>query len=177
MQERLTIARPYAEAAFAIAREEDRIDDWAQQLALLAAIVRDERMSAIIKDPRVPEARLLELLVAVSEDRLDAGVRRFVKVLIDADRLAVAPEIATVFERARAEAKGIAEVELVTAYEVSEEQEKRIEEAIRSRLGKPVDMSKRVDAALIGGAVIRVGDSVIDASVRGRLQELAGSLA
>lgn len=176
MQERLTIARPYAEAAFDIATEAGAVDEWSGQLATLAAIVRDSRIAMVVSDPRVSRARLVELVTGIAGADFSDDVTRLIKVLVESGRLALAPELSTLVERARAEARGVAEVELTTAWEVTEEQSGRIGEAIRGRLGRDVTVTASVDDSLIGGAIIRVGDSVIDASVRGRLRELASSI-
>lgn len=176
MQERLTIARPYAEAAFDIAGAENAIDAWSEQLATLAGIVSDPLIAGVLSDPRVSDDKLAGIITGIAGERIGDGVTRFAKVLIEAGRLSLAPEIATLFDRARAEAQGAAEVELTTAWEVTDEQRDRIGEAIRARIGRSVTVTTSVDDSIIGGAIIRVGDSVIDASVRGRLRQLASSI-
>ena len=176
MQERLTIARPYAEAAFDIAAGSSAIDDWSSQLTLLATMVSDADLAAVISDPRVPDSRLNELITSIAGEKLSGPVGNLVKVLIESGRLSLAPEIAAIFEQARAAAGGVQDIEMHTAFEVSDEQRNTVSAAIKSRIGKDVSLTTAVDESLIGGAVIRIGDSVIDASVRGRLNQLATEL-
>ncbi|MCA1851268.1 MAG: ATP synthase F1 subunit delta, partial [Beggiatoa sp.] len=101
----------------------------------------------------------------------------FVRVLLDADRILILPEIARLYAALVAEAAGVAEVEVISAFSLEEGQRLAIERAVRRRAGKEIEVKHRIDPALIGGAVIRMGDLVIDASVRGRLQQLASQFA
>jgi F-type H+-transporting ATPase subunit delta len=177
MQEKLTIARPYAAAAFAYAAEHDALERWAAMLEALAAAVADPTLAYYIGHPKVSDAQLLELIAGVLGDRLDAHGRLFVQALIEAERLELAPEIAQLFERQRAAAAGLATVSITSAFPLTPEERARIDGAMRQRLGRDSRLEAAVDPALIGGAVIRIGDSVIDLSLRGRLAGLAQNLA
>lgn len=173
MQENLTIARPYAQAAYEHAQEQGTLPAWTDALALLAALVGDPDMRQVITDPRVGLDRLQELLFSVGGDRFGGTFRNFIKVLCAAGRLPVAGEIAQGFEQRRAEADNIAYAEIVTAFPLDAVVENRITAALRNRLGKEVKVRQRVDQGLIGGAVVRVGDTVYDLSLKGRLTQLA----
>lgn len=177
MQERLTIARPYARAAFEQAREAGELERWSAALALLAAVVGHEDMRRLIGDPRVRKATLERLLLDIGGERFDGAIERFVRLLTRAGRLPLAPEIARLFEESRAEAQALLDVELTSAFELSAEQEQKIVEAIKRHLRREVRVASRVDPEIIGGAVVRIGDRVIDGSVKGRLRELATALA
>ena len=172
MQENLTIARPYAQAAFDTASEAGAVPQWDAALQRLAAVVHDADMRRVIVDPSVGKDRLLQLLFAVLGE-LPALFSNFVKVLEGAGRLAVVPEIAQAFAARRAAAENIADVEVVSAFPLDADLEQRIAAAMRARLGKEVRISQHVDPSLIGGARVKVGDMVFDASLRGGLTQLA----
>lgn len=171
-----TIARPYASAAFKQAQEENDLSGWSDMLAFLSGVVRDPLMSGVIVDPRVGVAKVTELMLSVAEGRLSRTGENFVRVLAENRRLDQLPAIGELFEQARAEFENRRMVEVVSAYEINDEQRADIQAAMSKRLGHAVDVIVRVDESLIGGAVLRVGDSVIDASMRGRLDELAATL-
>lgn len=173
MQENLTIARPYAQAAYEYARTEGQLGAWSEALAFLASIIADPDMRRLITDPRIGRQRLLDLLFELGGTRFGASFRNFVKVLSGAHRLGVAGEIAQVFERHRADAENVAHAEIVTAYPLAAAEEARIAAAVQKRLGKEVRIRQRVDQSLIGGAVVRVGDTVFDVSLKGGLSQLA----
>jgi F-type H+-transporting ATPase subunit delta len=177
VQEKATIARPYARAAFAHAQQEGALVRWSEMLGLLAVIVSDAQMRKILHHPHLSEERLMEFVDGLCGDRLTAGGRNFLKLLVESGRLDVAPEIHEQFERKRADAERISEVEVITAFELDAAQKDRLAELMAKRLGCKVDLSSVVDSSIIGGIVLRAGDSVIDASLRGRLRRLGNELA
>lgn len=177
MAERATLARPYAKAAFAQARDEGKTKEWSALLAFLAALTSDAVMQRVIANPRVSADQLSGLLVELCAERVTPTGSNFIRILVDAGRLGVAGEIRDQFERRRQQAEGRANVDVVAAFELDEAQQGRIRELMAKRLGREVTLFTTVDKGLIGGAVIRSGDSVIDASVRGRLRELGNQLA
>lgn len=177
MAEKTTLARPYAEAAFEQARDEGKLDEWSAMLQFLRAVVSDRMMAGIIADPRVERPRLEEVLLGVGEGRLSETGANFVRILVHYRRLALVPEIAALYEELRSEVEGRSRVEVVSAFELDPRHEKAIAESMAKRLKHKVDLSVRIDKSLIGGVVIRVGDLVIDASLRGRLSQLAHVLA
>jgi F-type H+-transporting ATPase subunit delta len=177
MQENLTIARPYAQAAFKQAREQGSLGGWSDVLVFLAAVVSDPLMQQVIRNPRIPPGTLAEVVLSVGGDRLFPAARNFVHVLVDAERLLLAPQIASLYAELRAEAERVAPVELTTAYPLEDSDKARIQAALEQRFARKVVLGTSVDAGLIGGVVIHAGDSVIDASVRGRLNQLAQRLA
>lgn len=172
MQENLTIARPYAQAAFETAREAGTIAQWDEALQLLGAIVGDAAMRRVILDPGVSRQRLLDLLFDLGGRHFAGAFGNFVKVLVAARRLDIAPEIAQVFAERRAAQDNVANVELVSAFPLEPAQAERIGSAMRKRLGKEIRITQTIDQALIGGARVRVGDMVYDASLRGGLNQL-----
>lgn len=171
-----TIARPYAKAVFDQAREEGNMDTWSNLLKTLAAIVREPRMRMVLSSPKVSHKQLLELVSSVYGGQLSASATNFIRVLIKSNRLRFAAQIAELFEQKRAEAEGRIEINVVSAFELDSEQARRIAEAMGKRTGKKVSISSVVDKSLIGGMIVRAGDSVIDASLRGRLNRLRNEL-
>lgn len=177
MQEKLTIARPYAAAAFSYAAQENATTAWSELLRVLALAVVDAGLAPYLGHPKVSKAQLLDVLAGVLGARLNPAGRNFVQALLAAERLELAPEIAELFERHRAAAAGRLKVEVTSAYPLSGAEQSRIDAAMRARLGKDCTVEAHVDGTLIGGAVIKIGDSVIDLSLRGRLAALAQQLA
>ncbi len=176
MAELTTIARPYAQAVFKLAQENKRLKEWGEVLGLLAAIVETPEISALIGSPKVSPERLQALLFEVGGDRLDQQGKNFLRLLVENRRLAALPEIARIYHRLEDEAEKRVEVEMVSAFEVRGALAKKIAAALAKRLGKEVEMTVKVDERLIGGAVIRAGDLVIDGSVAGELDRLAREL-
>jgi len=177
VQEKATIARPYARAAFEQAREEKKFKDWSAMLHSLAGVAADPLMRRVMKSPKVTGDQLHGIVVEVCGKTLSASGANFAKVVIAAGRLDVMPQIHTQYEQMRARQEGTADVRVTTAYELEEPQQKRIAEVMKKRLGKDVGISAEVDKAIIGGVIIRAGDSVIDASLRGRLRQLGNEFA
>lgn len=176
MAELTTIARPYAQAVFKLAQESKRLKAWGEVLDLLAAIVETPEVSALIGNPKVSPEQLEALLLEVAGDRLDQQGKNFVRLLVENRRLAAMPEIARLYHRLENEAEARVEVEMISAFEIRDALAKKIASALAKRLGKEVEMTVKVDERLIGGAVIRAGDLVIDGSVAGELNRLAREL-
>lgn len=177
MLENSTIARPYATAVFELAQENAQAGDWSDVLGLLSLLVSDKTMGQLISNPKVSRQQLQDLALEVCGDGLSDLGHNLVKLLVRANRLQYAPYIKDQYEQMRAAAEGKVDVDVVTAYTLDPQQQDNIAETISERLGKQVNIKTSVDEALIGGVVIRAGDSIIDASLRGRLTELRNELA
>ena len=177
MLENVTIARPYATAVFELAQESQQVAEWSSMLDLLGLLVSDPDMRRLIFNPKVSSEQLQELIFDVYRDGLSDTGRNLVKILVQAERLQYAPQIKQLYEQMRADAEGRLEVEVVTAYELDQQQQDTIAGTISARLGKQVNIVTSIDQSLIGGAVIRAGDSIIDASLRGRLTEMRNQLS
>lgn len=174
MAELSTLARPYAEAVFRLAKEKGALADWSGRLATLAAIVSNEQMQAVIADPNTSAARAAELIGSIAS--ADEAGKNLLGVLAGNDRLPLLPEIAAQFEVLKAEAEGVLEATIVSAQAMSEAQKADLMTALKAKFGRDVEATIEVDESLIGGAVITVGDQVIDGSVKGRLQKMAAAL-
>ena len=176
MIENSTIARPYATAVFELAQETGQVEEWSAMLGILGLISSDKDMRLLITNPKVNRQQLQDLVFDVCGAGLSDLGRNLVKVLVGAGRLEYTANIKDQYEQMRAAAEGKVDVEVVTAYTLDRHQQDSIAEIIAGRLGKQVNVITSVDDSLIGGAIIRAGDSVIDASLRGRLTELRNEL-
>jgi F-type H+-transporting ATPase subunit delta len=173
MAEKATIARPYARAAFDFAKAQGRLAQWSEALATAAAVVSDEAVARLLNHPRVTSAQLVDLIAGVAGERLDQSARNFVATLAQNRRLALLPQIAQMYEALRADVENVADVEVVSAVTLDAAQQQRLAGALKTRLKREVRLHCRVDAGLMGGAIVRCGDMVIDGSVRERLARIA----
>lgn len=176
MAEKSTIARPYAQAAFDLAQQAGNLKKWSEMLQFAASVAADKQMSSLLDSPKLSGAQLVELFFAVCEGQLDTAGQNFIRVLAENKRLNVLPEIATMYEKHRAEAEKIVEAEVVSAFPLSEALQQQITEALKNRLGRDVTLATRIDESLIGGAIIRADDLVFDASVSGQLDKLTHAI-
>lgn len=170
-----TIARPYARAAFEYAREHKALAGWSENLRVLAAAAEHDEVQPLLgNNPKVTPAMLVELFTGLV--KLDEAQRNFVRLLAARRRLRALPAIAAEFAALRAAAESRVDVELRAATEVEKGLADKIAAALKQRLGRDVALQTVVDESLLGGAVIRAGDLVIDDSVRGKLDRLAAEL-
>jgi F-type H+-transporting ATPase subunit delta len=174
--ERATIARPYAKAAFEYARAADATAPWSRGLKTAAEIVADERVAPLSKSPQWSAADLGNLIAAFAGADLDAPMQNFVRILAENHRLPLLPEIAARYEELRSEVENTVDVEVISAVPLNSEQQQKLSAALSARLQRKVRMQNSVDATLLGGAVVRAGDLVIDGSLKGRLERLATDL-
>ena len=176
MADKSTIARPYAKAAFEEARDRKRLGPWSQALRTAAAVIRDARVESLLGNPRVTPEELAALVIEIAGPELDEEGRNFVRTLADNRRLALLPEISALFDELKSEAEGIIEVTVTSAAPLEEAQRRQLAAALERRLGRQVRMQCATDPALIGGAVLRAGDWVLDGSLRGKLERIAYEL-
>ncbi len=179
MAEKTTLARPYARALFETARAAQALGQWSTALNNLAAVMRDDGARRYLASPGLTDAERVEFLGSVAAAAGgDAGVlatdqgRNFLRLLAENDRFTVLPEIAQRFDALKAEAERTIEVSIVAATEIDDRLAERIAASLEQRLGRSVALKTSVDPTLVGGAVIRAEDQVIDGSVRSRLQAL-----
>ncbi len=176
MSELTTAARPYARAAFDIANTHSEQQQWTEMLTFMAAVAYDPTMSALLDSPGLSKSQSAEMFISICEEKIDQRAKNFIKLLAENDRIKLLPEIAALYEHYRAEAEGSIEAEVISASETSEAQLAKIAAALKIRLGKEVRLTSKIDPSLIGGAIIRAGDMVIDGSVSGRLTKLSTTL-
>jgi F-type H+-transporting ATPase subunit delta len=171
MAERITTARPYAKAIFALARAGNSLAATSQGLQRGATVVADPQVHGLLGNPHVTSAQLADLVNGIAG--LDESGRNFVSLLAQNRRLGFLPEIAALFELMKSELENAVDVEVVAASKLTPDQESRYAAALQKKLGRSVRLHTRVDGSLIGGAVLKAGDLVIDGSIKGRLDRLA----
>jgi F-type H+-transporting ATPase subunit delta len=176
MAEPTTIARPYAEAAFDLARGDNALAVWSSMLRYASAVVADPAMARALDNPKLTAGDKESLLLSVCGDRLDAAGRRFVRVLVEAERVAFLAHIARLFDELKNDAEGVAMARIDSAFPLTDAQVAELKAALEKRFGKKIEPTVSVDPELVGGARITVGDTVIDASVRAQLQAMANQL-
>ncbi len=172
----LTIARPYAEAVFTRANETESLDKWTGILELLAAVVQDPSVAGAISNPLFEKTDLTKLLLDIGGDNLSPEAQNLVHLLVENGRLTVLPEIATLYEKLKAESEKTLQVHVRSAYEITPDQEQQLVAGLKRKLGLDVSITSEQDQELIGGVHIRAGDLVIDGSVKGKIEQLANEL-
>ena len=175
MTERATLARPYARAAFELAREDGALDAWSANLATAAAIASDPRMAGLGNDPQVGPAELARLHRPDGVDE-DAPFARFLAAMAENRRLSLLPEVASHFDSLRRAAEHTVMVRLRCAEAPQPEQTEKLKDALKAKLDSRINLEIEVEPEMLGGAIIDVDGEVIDASVRARLQQLQTAL-
>jgi F-type H+-transporting ATPase subunit delta len=176
MADRSTIARPYAKAAFRQAQADSQLDRWSTLLDRAAAGIADARVASLIGNPRVTPTQLADLITAIAGEGVDDKSRNFLRLLADNRRLGFLPEIARLFQVLKDEAEGTVDVTVTSASAMQDGEREKITAALGRKFGRKVRVHTEVDASLIGGAVVRAGDLVIDGSIRSRLERMAYEL-
>ena len=176
MIEPITLARPYARAAFQFAVDNGAVDSWHQALVTVAAVVAEPSVTKGLDDPATTASQRAQTVATVLGDDLPTGVTQFVSVMAENHRLTLAGEVATLFAELRSALDAAANVTVTSAFDVADATIEQLAASLTTKLGKTVEMTVETDASLIGGAIIRAGDMVIDGSVRGRLHKLATAL-
>ena len=176
MADRSTIARPYARAAFQEAQATKRLAPWSDALVAGAQVVQDARVKPLLDHPRVTPAQLAQLVLEIAGPALDEHGRNFVQTLAENRRLGYLPEIAEIFNELKDAEEGIVDVTVTSAAPLDQQQQLTLTEALAKKLKRQVRLHCETDPALIGGAVLRAGDLVIDGSLRTRLDRLATEL-
>jgi F-type H+-transporting ATPase subunit delta len=174
--EPLTLARPYARAAFELAQEQRALGDWAGKLAFSAQVAVDARVASLIGDPRIAPAQLASLFLPEGEPA-DSPFARFIGTLAENHRVHALPEIAALFEQLKREAEHVLKVNVRSAAPIDAGEVARLRDALKRRFNREIELEQTLDPSVMGGAVIDAGEMVIDGSVRGRLARLESALA
>jgi F-type H+-transporting ATPase subunit delta len=176
MSELKTLARPYARAAFEYAEAGGRLTEWETALNLLCALAADPRVGVRLASPETSAPQRAELLLELAGDAADANVANFVRILAEQKRLNLLGSVAELFRAMKIERERTVDVEITSAFEVSAEQQALLEKTLARALNRQVILKSSIDPGLIGGVRINAGDTVIDASIRGRLAKLAEAM-
>ena len=177
MSELTTAARPYAKAVFEIAEAAGSLDSWSEQLATMASIVSAEGSAKLLNNPKTSAKQKIDTFVEVADGSLNEQGINLLRSLGENNRFALLPDISLIFEDMKSEAQGEVEVKLIAAAEVGQEPHDAIVTALEKRLGRKVKLITSIDESLMGGAIVRVGDLVIDGSLQGRFHSLKASLS
>ena len=177
MSEYTTAARPYAKAAFEVAQAESKAAEWSDALQYASAVICNESFVAVIDSPTMGAAEKGDVLIDICADKLSNTQQNFVKALAEHSRLVLMPEIVVLFEALKAEAESTVEATATSAYPLSDAQVQSMTEALKKKLGCEVKLTTDVDAALIGGVIIRAGDLVIDGSTQAKIGSLTQAVS
>jgi F-type H+-transporting ATPase subunit delta len=176
MAELATIARPYAEAVFRLARQGNALPAWSDALNLIATVYEDPQMQAVMANPKVISADIERLLLAICGERIDGVARNLIQLLVHNRRLSVLVEIRELFEQLKLEDEGKVDAKISSAFPMEDAQRQHVVNLLSTRFKRNINATVTVDPDLIGGIKVEVGDKVWDASVRGRLQTMAVTL-
>lgn len=176
MSESITLARPYARAAFELAEQQKSYAQWSDTLQLLAAVSQNADVHVRLISPSMGKAKSAEMMLSICADKLDDDAQNFVKILAENNRLSLLSEISELFEVYRADAENTLSARVVSAFDMQPAELKSISASLSKRLGRKVSLQAETDDSLIGGAIVYAGDLVIDGSVKGQLQKLASTL-
>jgi F-type H+-transporting ATPase subunit delta len=176
MAEDRTVARPYAEAVFRLARENDALPAWSSMLQLAASLARDQGIQALIGNPEFSRGRLGELLLEICGDKLSAEGRNFVLLLAENGRVELLPEVSELFEHLKIQHEGVLGAKIASAFPMSDEQLKDLVAGLETRFKRKIEARISIEPELIGGVKVEIGDEVLDASVRGKLEAMAVAL-
>lgn len=177
MLNRTTLARPYARAAFSLAREHDSVQRWSDNLQRAAAVSLLDPVPELLNNPRFSREQILGVFVEAGGEQMDSSFGNFLQTLAQYRRLPLLPEITAQFEALRRADEARVHVQVISALPMNEQEAEQLRERLRQRYGREVDLEIEVDPSLIGGAVIKALDQVIDGSVRGQLERLARQVA
>ncbi|HUH56902.1 MAG TPA: F0F1 ATP synthase subunit delta [Pseudomonadales bacterium] len=176
MAELTTLARPYAKAVFIEAEEKKTLDEWSANLALLAACVADPKVEEFLKHPSLTAQQQADTVIDVCGDKLTSAAKNLVVILAENKRLALLTEISELYEELKAQLENTVDVVVTSAQPLTTEQSDKLAEALKAKLQREIRMTSEVDESLVGGAIIRAGDLVIDGSLTGRLSKLAEAM-
>jgi len=174
MSQALTLARPYARAAFAVAREAGALAGWSAALGFAARVAAEPQVAVLLDNPKLTRADVVALL---SPDGAQDAFNNLLGLLFDNRRLPLLPEIAGLFDELRFEAERVVRAKVTSAATLADAELETIKSALRKRFGREVEVETAIDESLIGGALIDAGDVVIDGSVRGKLERLQSALS
>lgn len=177
MAELSTIARPYAQGIFSAAQSAGNLQQWSAMLDVAAQAAQVEDLEPLLNTSLVNRTELADLFIEVCGESLDDQGKNLIRLLADNRRLGVLPQIREQFELLRAQAEGTIQATLIAAQDVDQATQDQVAKALGQRLNRKVALSTETDPSLLGGAVIRAGDLVIDGSARGRLERLADAMS
>ena len=177
MAELMTIARPYAEAAFSLALDEKDLSGWSEQLANLATIANDDAMQAMLNSPNYSQADAISVIEGVMGDNLTDGGKNLLNVMAENKRLAALSSVSEMFESLKAAEEKKVRATVISARKVTAEQKKKLSAALNAKFDAEVEIEYEVEKDLISGIKIKVGDWAVDGSAVSQLNKLGAAIA
>lgn len=176
MAEAITVARPYADAVYKMAVANNSLSQWSRMLQLAAEIAEDEQVKLLIGNPRVSAKQLGDIFLEIGRSKFNAEARNLVMLLIENKRVVVLSQISQLFEQLKARHEGVLEARIVSAFAIENRQLKKLIEDLEQKFKRKIEAQVSIDPELIGGIKVEVGDEILDASVRGKLEAMAVAL-
>lgn len=176
MAELSTLARPYAKAAFQAAVDAGDLQAWSTMLAVASQVAEQDQVEEVLSNPGLTGAQQAQTFIDVCGDTLNASAQNLVSVLAENKRISLLPQIFEQFEHLKAELEKAVDVEIISAFEVTDDTKQKLTQALKAKLDKDVRVTTTVDSTLVGGAIIRAGDLVIDGTLKGKLAKLAEAM-
>lgn len=177
MSELTTTARPYARAIFELANENNTLADWSNSLAFMGVVAANDDVRAALNNPKLTRQDTADVFVQLCDEKLDDKAVNLVTQLAENSRLSILPDIASLYEALKDEAEGAIEALVTSAKKLTKKEQESIAKALKKRLGRDVKITTKVDKSILGGAIIRAGDLVIDGSIQGRLRSMTQALS
>ena len=176
MAEISTIARPYAVAIFNLAKEENALSEWSDMLSFMSGVVENKAINSFVLDSKVLDTDREELILNVCGDKINSSGKNLIKLLVEYKRLLILTKITLLFEELKAKDEGVIEAEIIMADQPDKKMVENLLISLEKRFNKKIEGKVVIDKSIVGGTKIIVGDTVIDASVRGQLDNLAYTL-
>ena len=176
MAEAITVARPYADAVYKLAVASNSLSQWSKILQLAVEIVEDEHIKSLIGNPAISAKQVGDIFLEVGQNIFNAEARSFIMLLAENKRVLVLPQISQLFEHLKAQHEGVLEAKIVSAFEIENKQLKKLIDNLEQKFKRKIEARVSVDPELIGGVKVEIGDEILDASVRGKLEAMAVAL-
>ena len=176
MAELSTLARPYAKAAFQAAVDASNLQAWSTMLSVASNVAQQDQVEDVLSNPSLTGVQQAQIFIDVCGDILNEAGQNLINVLAENKRIALLPQIFEQFEHLKAELEKAVDVEIISAFEVADDTKQKLTQALKAKLEKDVRVTTSVDSTLVGGAIIRAGDLVIDGSLKGKLAKLAEAM-
>ncbi|WP_293005932.1 F0F1 ATP synthase subunit delta [Nitrosomonas sp.] len=176
MAEAITVARPYAEAAYKLAVESKELSQWSKILQLAAAIAQDNQVKLLIGNPLISVKQLGELIQEVGGNKFTPQARNLIMLMAENKRVLVLPQVSQLFEQLKAEYEGVLEAKIISAFKMQSDQINKLVANLEQKFNRKIEAQVSVDPELIGGVKVEIGDETLDASVRGKLEAMAVAL-
>lgn len=176
MAEAITVARPYAEAVYKLAVNNQGLSEWSKMLRLASAIAEDGGVKRLIGNPVISAKQLGEIFLEIGKNKFNSEARNLIMLLADNKRILVLPQISQLFEQLKAQHEGVLEAKIVSAFAMEGRQLKKLIEDLERKFKRKIEAQVSIDSELIGGVKVEIGDEILDASIRGKLEAMAVAL-